>query len=178
MKVSIYSDGSARGNPDGPGGYGVLLRYVDGNGTAHEKEISALRVRFEAASGGSQQGKLCIPAEGWRVCPKSGTERRPQVETRLGKGNASAHSTRTAETLDSVRRGQEPNERGHRSGQKVHRRVDDSPRIRRDVPQTPLPETSPNGTDFEQDRASAPEAVGKRGQKTMKGSIYGHQTWS
>ena len=38
---------------------------------------NALRVRFEAASGGSQQGKLCIPAEGWRVCPKSGTERRP-----------------------------------------------------------------------------------------------------
>jgi ribonuclease HI len=41
MKVSIYSDGSARGNPDGPGGYGVLLRYVDGNGQVHEKEISA-----------------------------------------------------------------------------------------------------------------------------------------
>ena len=41
MKVSIYSDGSARGNPDGPGGYGVLLRYVDGKGEVHEKEISA-----------------------------------------------------------------------------------------------------------------------------------------
>ncbi len=41
MKVEIYSDGSARGNPDGPGGYGVVLRYVDSKGEAHEKEISA-----------------------------------------------------------------------------------------------------------------------------------------
>ena len=29
MKVSIYTDGAARGNPDGPGGYGVVLEYVD-----------------------------------------------------------------------------------------------------------------------------------------------------
>ena len=29
MKVSIYTDGAARGNPDGPGGYGVVLGYVD-----------------------------------------------------------------------------------------------------------------------------------------------------
>ena len=28
MKVSIYTDGAARGNPDGPGGYGVVLEYV------------------------------------------------------------------------------------------------------------------------------------------------------
>ncbi len=41
MKVSIYSDGSARGNPDGPGGYGVVMRYIDSKGQAHEKEISA-----------------------------------------------------------------------------------------------------------------------------------------
>lgn len=41
MKVEVYSDGSARGNPDGPGGYGVVLRYVDSKGIAHEKEISA-----------------------------------------------------------------------------------------------------------------------------------------
>lgn len=41
MKVSIYTDGSARGNPDGPGGYGTILQYVDTNGTLHEKEISA-----------------------------------------------------------------------------------------------------------------------------------------
>ncbi len=41
MKVEIYSDGSARGNPDGPGGYGTILRYVDPKGEVHEKELSA-----------------------------------------------------------------------------------------------------------------------------------------
>ena len=40
MKVTIYTDGSARGNPDGPGGYGCLLRYVDPRGVLHEKELS------------------------------------------------------------------------------------------------------------------------------------------
>ena len=28
-EVKIYTDGSARGNPDGPGGYGVVMHYVD-----------------------------------------------------------------------------------------------------------------------------------------------------
>ena len=37
MKVTIYSDGSARGNPDGPGGYGTVIQYVDKNGILHEK---------------------------------------------------------------------------------------------------------------------------------------------
>lgn len=41
MKVSIYTDGSARGNPDGPGGYGTVLQYVDAKGEIHEKELSA-----------------------------------------------------------------------------------------------------------------------------------------
>lgn len=41
MKVTIYTDGAARGNPDGPGGYGTLLRFVDKNGTVHEREHSA-----------------------------------------------------------------------------------------------------------------------------------------
>lgn len=40
MNVSIYTDGAARGNPDGPGGYGVVLHYVDGAGCVHEKELS------------------------------------------------------------------------------------------------------------------------------------------
>lgn len=40
MDVKIYTDGAARGNPDGPGGYGAILQYVDGNGTLHEKELS------------------------------------------------------------------------------------------------------------------------------------------
>lgn len=40
MKVEIYTDGAARGNPDGPGGYGVVLRYIDNKGELHEKELS------------------------------------------------------------------------------------------------------------------------------------------
>lgn len=45
MKVEIYTDGAARGNPDGPGGYGTILYYEDGNGQAHEKELSQGYVR-------------------------------------------------------------------------------------------------------------------------------------
>lgn len=41
MKVTIYTDGSAKGNPDGPGGYGVVIQYVDGKGQLHEREYSA-----------------------------------------------------------------------------------------------------------------------------------------
>ena len=40
-KVKIFTDGAARGNPDGPGGYGVVLQFVDSKGTLHEKEYSA-----------------------------------------------------------------------------------------------------------------------------------------
>ena len=40
-EVKIYTDGSARGNPDGPGGYGVVIHYVDKNGQLHEKTLSA-----------------------------------------------------------------------------------------------------------------------------------------
>ena len=38
--VDIYTDGSARGNPDGPGGYGTVLQYCDASGRLHEKELS------------------------------------------------------------------------------------------------------------------------------------------
>jgi ribonuclease HI len=41
MLVRLFSDGSARGNPDGPGGYGTVLQYTDTAGTLHEKELSA-----------------------------------------------------------------------------------------------------------------------------------------
>lgn len=41
MEVSIYTDGAARGNPDGPGGYGTILVYVDSQGIEHKKELSA-----------------------------------------------------------------------------------------------------------------------------------------
>ena len=40
MQVKIYTDGAARGNPDGPGGYGTVLEYVDSRGELHTKEIS------------------------------------------------------------------------------------------------------------------------------------------
>ena len=39
-EVQIYTDGSARGNPDGPGGYGVVMHYRDRNGALHEKTLS------------------------------------------------------------------------------------------------------------------------------------------
>ncbi len=38
--VKLYSDGAARGNPDGPGGFGTILQYTDNNGTLHEREYS------------------------------------------------------------------------------------------------------------------------------------------
>lgn len=41
MFIKIFTDGAARGNPDGPGGYGAIIQYVDSNGTLHEKELSA-----------------------------------------------------------------------------------------------------------------------------------------
>ena len=40
MLVKIYTDGAARGNPDGPGGYGVVLHYTDSKGQLHEREYS------------------------------------------------------------------------------------------------------------------------------------------
>lgn len=41
MHVNIYTDGAARGNPEGPGGYGTVLQYTDRQGNLHEKELSA-----------------------------------------------------------------------------------------------------------------------------------------
>ncbi len=38
--VKIFTDGAARGNPDGPGGYGVVLQAWDKEGKLHEKELS------------------------------------------------------------------------------------------------------------------------------------------
>ena len=40
MKVNLFTDGAARGNPDGPGGYAAILQYTDANGTLHEREFS------------------------------------------------------------------------------------------------------------------------------------------
>lgn len=40
MDVILYTDGSARGNPNGPGGYGAVLQYTDAKGQLHEREYS------------------------------------------------------------------------------------------------------------------------------------------
>lgn len=36
----MYTDGAARGNPDGPGGYGTILKYTDTKGETHVREYS------------------------------------------------------------------------------------------------------------------------------------------
>lgn len=45
MLVKIYTDGAARGNPDGPGGYGTILTYEDTKGVLHMREYSQGYVR-------------------------------------------------------------------------------------------------------------------------------------
>lgn len=45
MKVEIYTDGAARGNPDGPGGYGCVLLYTDTSGHTHRREYSRGYIR-------------------------------------------------------------------------------------------------------------------------------------
>ena len=39
MKVTLFSDGSSRGNP-GPGGFGTVLQFTDSKGVLHEREYS------------------------------------------------------------------------------------------------------------------------------------------
>lgn len=43
--VRIFTDGAARGNPDGPGGYGTILQYTDKDGNLHERELSQGYIR-------------------------------------------------------------------------------------------------------------------------------------
>jgi len=39
-EIKMYTDGAARGNPDGPGGYGTVLSFVAPDGTEHIREYS------------------------------------------------------------------------------------------------------------------------------------------
>ena len=39
MLVTIYTDGAARGNPNGPGGYAAILEYTDPKGNLHTREF-------------------------------------------------------------------------------------------------------------------------------------------
>ena len=43
--VSIFTDGAAKGNPDGPGGYGTILQYTTKDGVLHERELSQGYIR-------------------------------------------------------------------------------------------------------------------------------------
>lgn len=40
MQVQIYTDGAAKGNPDGPGGYGTIVACTDSKGQTHTREFS------------------------------------------------------------------------------------------------------------------------------------------
>ena len=51
MQVKIYTDGAARGNPDGPGGYGAVLQYIDTKGQLHERELSRLQENYKQPDG-------------------------------------------------------------------------------------------------------------------------------
>ena len=39
MNVTVFTDGAARGNPDGPGGYGSIIQYKNADGLTLEKEL-------------------------------------------------------------------------------------------------------------------------------------------
>ena len=39
-RVTVFTDGAAKGNPDGPGGYGAVVQYTDARGQLHEREYS------------------------------------------------------------------------------------------------------------------------------------------
>ena len=69
MKVTLYTDGAARGNPDGPGGYGEVLQFIDKNGTLHEKELYAGYVRITSKS---FLAAMCgQPIIGWNLWQRS-----------------------------------------------------------------------------------------------------------
>lgn len=40
LEVTMYTDGAARGNPDGPGGFGTILSFVAADGKEHIREYS------------------------------------------------------------------------------------------------------------------------------------------
>ena len=87
MLVSIYTDGAARGNPDGPGGYGTILEYVDSKGELHTKELSKgyekttnNRMELMAVIAGLEACKKCGSLE-----TASGSERATQCDIYLGE---------------------------------------------------------------------------------------------
>ena len=63
-EVQIYTDGSARGNPDGPGGYGVVMHYTDRTGKRYEKTMSGGYVRTT-----NNRMELMAAIAGWKPEP-------------------------------------------------------------------------------------------------------------
>ena len=63
MNVEIYTDGAARGNPDGPGGYGVVLHYTDTQGNLHEKELSQELLKFLEKEGEERRNFYAVSVE-------------------------------------------------------------------------------------------------------------------
>ena len=63
MLVKVYTDGAARGNPDGPGGYGAVLEYVDGKGQLHTKELSQ---GYTKTTNNRMELMAVIAGKGWK----------------------------------------------------------------------------------------------------------------
>ncbi|MFZ7101474.1 MAG: ribonuclease HI [Peptococcaceae bacterium] len=40
QNIIMYTDGACKGNPDGPGGYGIVLLYTDQHNQTHRKELA------------------------------------------------------------------------------------------------------------------------------------------
>ena len=101
--VEIYTDGAARGNPNGPGGYGAILRFTDSKGQVHEKELSEgfnptsnNRMELLAAIRALQRGQQGVAfllaekrLEDRRQVPRQ--EPRPLGAVPSGKGPAPGH---------------------------------------------------------------------------------------
>ena len=67
-KVRIFTDGSARSNPEGPGGYGAVLLYEDSKGEVHRKELSegfekTTNNRMELTAAAAALEELRFPCE-------------------------------------------------------------------------------------------------------------------
>jgi ribonuclease HI len=52
IKIKLFSDGSAKGNPDGPGGYGTIVKYVDEVYDEETKTLSITIKKVEEFTGG------------------------------------------------------------------------------------------------------------------------------
>ena len=59
-KISMFTDGAARGNPNGPGGYGTIILYEDGKETelfGGYKKTTNNRMELMAVISGFQEIK-------------------------------------------------------------------------------------------------------------------------